>query len=125
MATVSINGTTKNKPRLDLDGYSYIMDRSTNDKTYWRCIKYSSDCCRSRLHTSILTNAIMKPPSEHTCKVDGTALQLRIFNEHVAHRATNTQETPDIIVTNCYKGRNEQQLSFLMKFFIFYWRRYV
>ncbi|CAF3622430.1 unnamed protein product [Rotaria socialis] len=111
MATFLINGTTKNKPRLDCDGYSYIMDRSTNDKTYWRCIKYSSDCCRSRLHTCILTNTIVKPPSEHICKVDGTTLQLRMFNEHVAHRAVNTQETPDIIVTNCYKGMFDPSIA--------------
>jgi FLYWCH zinc finger domain len=106
MATISNNGTTKNKPRLDHDGYSYIMDRSTNEKTYWRCIKYSSDHCRSRLHTCILTNVIAKPPSEHTCKLDGTTMQLRVFNEHIANRAINTQETPETIITNCYKGKN-------------------
>jgi len=106
MATIPNNGTTKNKPRLDYENHSYIMDRSTNEKTYWRCIKYSSDCCRSRLHTCNLTNAIVKPPSEHTCKIDGTTIELRIFNEQVAHRAVNTQETPDTIITNCYKGTN-------------------
>lgn len=104
MAAFSKSGTTKSKPRLDLDGHSYIMDRSTATKTYRRCIKYSSDRCHSRLHTCILTNVIVKPPSEHTCKVDGTTLQLRIFSERVAYRALNTQETPDATVTNCYKG---------------------
>ncbi|CAF2161520.1 unnamed protein product [Rotaria magnacalcarata] len=70
MTTIPSNGTTKNKPRLDHDGYSYIMDRSTSEKNYWRCIKYYSDRCHSRLHTCISTNAIVKPPSEHTCKVN-------------------------------------------------------
>ncbi|CAF1251013.1 unnamed protein product [Adineta ricciae] len=107
MATISNNGTTKNKPRLDLGGYSYIKDRSSDEKTYWRCIKYSLDRCRSRLHTCILTNAIKKSPTKHTCKVDGTTLQLRIFNEHIAHRAVSTQETPDTIISNCYKATDE------------------
>jgi hypothetical protein len=43
MATVSNTGTTKQKPRLDLDGYSYIIDRSTSEKTYWGCIKFYSN----------------------------------------------------------------------------------
>jgi hypothetical protein len=104
MATISSSGTTKRKPRLDYDGFSYVTDRVTSEKTYWRCIKYSSDRCRSRLHTCVLTNNIVKAPTEHTCKVDGTTLQIRSFNEQIAHRAINTQETPDSIVTNSYKG---------------------
>lgn len=105
MPTVSHNGTTKNKPRLDHDGYSYIMDRSTDDKTYWRCIKYFSDRCRSRLHTCVLAHTIVKPPSEHTCKFDGTSIERRIFNVYILDRAVNTQEIPDTIVVNGYKGR--------------------
>ncbi|CAF4499658.1 unnamed protein product [Rotaria socialis] len=103
--------TTKNKPRLDHDGYSYIMDRSTSEKNYWRCIKYFSDQCHSRLHTCIFTNAIVKPPSEHTCKVNGTTLELRVFNELVADRAINTQETPDTIITNCYKNISDRSIA--------------
>jgi hypothetical protein len=89
MATIPSSGTTQRKPRLDFDGFAYITNRVTSEETYWRCTKYSSDCCRSRLHT---------------CKVDGTTLQIRSFNEQIAHRAINTQEIPDIIVTNSYKG---------------------
>ncbi|CAF2089247.1 unnamed protein product [Rotaria magnacalcarata] len=110
MTTISNNGTTKNKPRLDHDGYSYIMDRSTREKKYWRCIKYYSDRCHSRLHTCIFTNAIIKPPSEHTCKIDGTTLEIRVFNEQIAHRAVNTQETPDTIITNCYKDISDPSI---------------
>ena len=31
--------TTKLKPRLDLNEYSYLMDQLMNDKTYWSCIQ--------------------------------------------------------------------------------------
>ncbi|CAF1271497.1 unnamed protein product [Adineta ricciae] len=55
MATISNCGTTKRKPRLDFDDHSYIVDRSKGEKTYWRCIKYSSDRSRSRLHTCNFT----------------------------------------------------------------------
>lgn len=111
MATVSNNGTTKQKPCLDYNGYSYVMDRSTSEKTYWRCIKYSSDRCHSRLHTSVLTRDIVKPPTEHTCRVDGTTLELRKFCENIVDRALNTQETPDTIVTNCYRGMHTKFLA--------------
>ena len=29
---------------------------------------------------------------------------MRLFSQQVADHALNTQETPDIIVTSCYKG---------------------
>ena len=80
MATVSNYGTTKQKLRLDYNGYSYIKDRATNEKIYWRCIKYSSHHCHSRLHTCIITNNIIKPPTEHTCK----------FDEKIIDHACNT-----------------------------------
>ena len=105
MATIVNNGTRKQKPRLDLNGYSYIMDRSTNGKTYWRYINYYSRHCRSRLHTCIITNNIVKPPTDHTCKFNGTTFELRKFNKEITSRALSTQETPDTIITHCYKGK--------------------
>ena len=105
MATIVNNGTTEQKPRLDLRGYSYIMDRSTCGKTYWPCINYYAHHCRSRLHTCIITNNVVKPPTDHTCKFDGTTLELQKFDEQIISRALNTQETTDIIITHCYKGQ--------------------
>ena len=96
---------------------SYIIDRSTNEKIYWRCMKYFSDRCRFRLHTCTLTNVSVKTPTEHTCKVDGTTLQLSIFNERIVHRALNTQETPDTTTTSCFRGKNK---SFFFSNIFFY-----
>ena len=45
MFSITQHGTTKQRARLDLDGYSYVKDRAVNEKIYWRCIKYSSDQC--------------------------------------------------------------------------------
>ncbi|CAF1149247.1 unnamed protein product [Rotaria sordida] len=111
MAAISKNGTTKQKPRLDLDGYSYIKDRSTNEKTYWRCIKYSTHRCRSRLHTCVITNNTIKTPTEHTCKSDAISFEQRKFDERIAHRARFTQEAPDLIVTDSYKGMTDQAIA--------------
>jgi hypothetical protein len=57
---------TKQKPRLDFDGRSYVKDPSTSEKTYWRYIKYLMHNCHSRIHT---------------CKTDRTAFELRKFDE--------------------------------------------
>ena len=105
MATISNNGTTRQKPRLDVNGYSYIMDRSTSEKTYWRCIKSHSHHCHSRLHTCIITNNIIKPLTDHSCTFNGTTLEIRKFDQQISFRALNTQEKPDIIITHCYKGK--------------------
>ncbi|CAF3659895.1 unnamed protein product [Rotaria socialis] len=106
-----MNGTTKQKPCRNFKGYSYIKDRSTDTKTYWRCVNYLRDLCHSRLHTCIITNDVIKPPSEHTCKTDGPSLEIRKFNEELVHRARNTQEIPDIIVTNFYKALSDQGIA--------------
>jgi hypothetical protein len=43
--------------------------------------------CYSRLCTCIITNDIIKSPTDHTCKTDGTAFELGKFDEPIAHRA--------------------------------------
>ena len=105
MATISNNGTTRQKPRLDVNGYSYIMDRSASEKTYWRCIKSHSHRCHSRLRTYIITNNIIKPPTDHSYTFNGTTLEIRKFDQQISFQALNTRETPDIIITHCYKGK--------------------
>ena len=104
MFTISQYGTTKQRARLDLDGYSYVKDRTVNEKIYGRCIKYSSDQCRSQLHTCISNASILKLPTEHTCKFDATSNEIRNFFQQIAARAINTQETPEAIISHCYKG---------------------
>ncbi|CAF1509673.1 unnamed protein product [Rotaria sordida] len=111
MVTISTFGTTKRKPLLDYNGHSYVKDRSTTEKIYCRCSRYSIQHCRSRLHTCILTNNIVKPPTEHSCTFDGTTLELRKFDQQLIDRAKSTQEAPDMIVTNCIKGMSDQAVS--------------
>lgn len=104
MLTISQQGTTKQRPRLDLDGFSYVKDRTTGEKIYWRCIKYKADNCHARLHTCLESTTILKNPGEHSCKVDATEKNIRLFSQQVAERALTTQETPEMIITQCYKG---------------------
>ena len=105
MTTISNNSRTRQKPPLDINGYSYIMNRSTSEKTYWCCIKSHSHHCHSRLHTCIITNNIIKPPIDHSCTFNGTTLEIRKFDQKISFRALITQETPDFIITHRYIGK--------------------
>ncbi|CAF3823462.1 unnamed protein product [Rotaria sp. Silwood1] len=88
------------------------MDRSTREKTYWRCINYHSHNCHSRPHTCIITNNVIKSPTEHTGKFSGTTLTLRKFDKQIISPAPlNTQETPYIIIMYCYKGLSDPALA--------------
>ncbi|CAF0856031.1 unnamed protein product [Didymodactylos carnosus] len=81
-------------------------NRFTENKTYWRCIYYNSQKCHARLHTCNITNNVITPPSDHTCKSNGITGELRKFNEDLWYRTMNTQETPDLIITHCCKKCN-------------------
>ncbi|CAM4890946.1 unnamed protein product [Rotaria socialis] len=100
MFTISQSGTSKQRPRLDLDEFSYVRDRIISDKIYWRCIKCKSDHCHARLHTCLESKTILKHPSGHICKFDATENQVCQFSQQVAARALNTQENPDVILSD-------------------------
>ena len=110
MTTISTFGTTK-KPLLKYAGHFYVKDWSTAEKTYWRCIKYSTQYCHSRLHTCLFTNNITKAPTKHSCTFDGTTLELRKFDQVFIDRAKNTQETLDTIITKCIRVREGSSLA--------------
>jgi hypothetical protein len=74
MAAIVNNGTTKQKPRLDLNGYSYIMDRSTNEKTYWRCINYY-------LFLRWFLNVLNIPVLNNHC-AERSVLKIPVLNVH-------------------------------------------
>ena len=99
MLTISQNGISKQRPRLDLGGFSYVKDRITNEKVYWRYIKYKSDHCHAHLRTCLESTTILKQPAERTYKFDTTENQIHLFSQQGPDRARNTEETPNIIVT--------------------------
>ncbi|CAF1512237.1 unnamed protein product [Didymodactylos carnosus] len=109
--STSVLCTTKQKLRLELQGFSYIKDRFTENKTYWRCIYYNSQKCHARLHTCNVTNNVITPPSDHTCKSNGITGELRKFNEDLWYRTMNTQEIPDLIITYCCIGMSDEALA--------------
>ncbi|KYN21784.1 hypothetical protein ALC57_05190 [Trachymyrmex cornetzi] len=43
--------STKNKNLLVYSGYIFVKDYKKKEKIYWKCVKYSTDKCRGRVHT--------------------------------------------------------------------------
>ena len=100
--------TTKGRPLMILDGLLYIQDRRTDTKTYWRCENHKTFNCHFRIHTcnESVTETHVKILKQHgnhatSCKKDLIKLSLRRFHEDIADRAKNTQETTDIVLTQC------------------------
>lgn len=44
----------KGKPKLIYDGYSYLLNNTNNDKTYWLCSRNRFKKCKARVITSSL-----------------------------------------------------------------------
>ncbi|CAF3804450.1 unnamed protein product [Rotaria sordida] len=100
--------TTKGRPLMILDGFSYIQDRRSDTKTYWRCENHKTFNCHFRIHTcnESVTKThvkILKQHGDHTasCKRDFIKLSLRKFHEDIADRGKNTQETTDTVLIQC------------------------
>jgi hypothetical protein len=78
--------TRKGRPLMIIDGYRYTQDRRTDDKTYWHC---------NGKHTT-------------SCNRDPIKISLRKFNENIADRANNTQETTDAVLSPCISKLADQ-----------------
>ncbi|CAF3908176.1 unnamed protein product [Rotaria sordida] len=105
---VEFTVTTKDRPLMIIDGYCYIQDRRTDDKTYWRCENHKTFNCHYRIHTcnSTITSThvkILKQNGNHTtsCSRDQIKISLRKFRENIVDRTYNTQESTDRVLSHC------------------------
>ena len=106
--SVQFTTTAKGRPLMVIDGYSYIRDRQTDEKTYWRCGNHRKFNCHYRIHTcNFTTNAahanILKCNGVHTtsCHRDPLEISLRKFHEDLIDRTKTTQESNDIVLSKC------------------------
>ncbi|CAF2528246.1 unnamed protein product [Rotaria sp. Silwood2] len=100
--------TKRGRPLMIIDGYSYVQDRRTDDKTYWRCENHKTFNWHYRIHTcnSTITTThvkILKQNGNHTtsCNRDQIKISLRKFRENLVDRTHNTQESTDTVLSQC------------------------
>ena len=75
-----ITASNRGKPILSCEGHEYNVKMQSNDKTYWRCIKYYSLKYKATIITE--NGQIVKPPNEHVHEVDhGKCLARETLNE--------------------------------------------
>ena len=53
--SVQFTTTAKGRSLMVIDGYSYVRDRQTDEKTYWRCENHKKFNCHYRIHTCNFT----------------------------------------------------------------------
>lgn len=49
----NVDFSTKGKPKMVLDGYSYFQNTKSKDKIYWLCAKNRIQKCKARVITSL------------------------------------------------------------------------
>ena len=59
---MEITKTTRGSKKIILDGYTYILDRKRDNKSYWRC----SDRVKCRSRHTLNGNEIANPATKHS-----------------------------------------------------------
>src|SRR5699024_221738 len=89
---------TTNKSRRELihNGYRYQLERTTNEKTIWKCALHYKVRCPGRVH---VVDGLVEVRSDHGHAPDiGMVKARQIVNEDLKDRAATTTEPPSRIV---------------------------
>lgn len=86
--------TERGGKKLLFEGYAYIIDRTRESKTYWRCAYCNN--CNARLTT--IDKVISRTPSEHShppAPIENRALKVK---EQIKLIAARSEEMPSSII---------------------------
>lgn len=112
----TISKTEKNKPLLLSNGFCYIIDRSTDKKTYWKCELSRTDKCKGRLHTDLQFTTILSDASEHNHPGSAVKVEVRLFNEKIRERAVETTESTQEVIDHCLTDASDPMVARLPNF---------
>ena len=87
MSTFTFSTTEKNKPLLLGKGFSYTIDITTNDKTYWKCEHARKFKCKGRMHTNYTHTILSHENDNHKHPGNPVSTEIRVFEEKIRHRA--------------------------------------
>lgn len=112
----TLTTTEKNKPLLMLGGFCYVVDRSTDKKTYWKCEHARREKCKGRVHTDLNFTAILSEPSEHNHPASAVKVEVRLFQEKIRKRAVDTTENTQDVIDHCLTNASDQMVARLPNF---------
>ena len=116
MSSITIATTEKNKPLLICKGFNYTIDRINDKKTYWKCKYCRTMKCKGRMHTDIKFTTILNEIGIHKHPEVAANTEVRLFNDKVRSRATNTNESTQNVIDNCLKISSDQMVARLLHF---------
>jgi len=101
MSTFVLSKTQKNKPLLLSNGFSYTIDKKTDEKIYWKCESARTLKCKGRIHTDSLSTIILHETNNHNHLGNAVSSEIRIFEEKIRDRAINYNESTQTVIDNC------------------------
>ncbi|CAF0961485.1 unnamed protein product [Rotaria sordida] len=75
MSTFTLSTSQKNKSLLLSKGFSYIIDKTTIDKTYWKCEHARKRKCKGRVHTDYINTTLLYDNDNHNHSESGEMMQ--------------------------------------------------
>ncbi|CAF1451598.1 unnamed protein product [Rotaria magnacalcarata] len=116
MSTFTLSKTQKNKPLLLSKGFTYTIDKTTDEKTYWKCEHVRKLKCKGRVHTNSINTAFLYENDNHNHNGNAFSIEIRLFEEKVHDRATNSNETTQAVIDNCLTNLSDHAVARLPEF---------
>ncbi|CAF1541239.1 unnamed protein product [Adineta ricciae] len=126
--SVTITKTSKEKPLLIYNGYSYTIDQKNETKILWKCIYARKYVCHGRLHTK-LNYEFIKTVGQHENHIGNSKDEAtRKYYEHLRSECQQNQTTTHNVLTQTNIGVPDEVLVCLpstsnLKRNIRHWRR--
>lgn len=90
--------SNRGKRQLLHNGFIYLKEKQTIDKTIWRCIEYESSRCLGRCHTA--NNEVIWSSDNHNHVVQTAKIKAKQIRIKVKELASTQQENPQQIIAN-------------------------
>ena len=101
MPTLTLSTTQKNKPLLLCKGCTYTIDKTTNNKTYWKCEHAQKFKCKGGVHINYMNTVLLYKNDSHNHSGNAASIEIRLFKEQVRDRATNSNKSTQAVIDNC------------------------
>ncbi|CAF1486571.1 unnamed protein product, partial [Rotaria sordida] len=101
MSTFRLSTTQRNKSLLLCKGFSYTIDKTTNDKIYWKCEFARTLECKDRIHTDPINTIILHQNNNHNHLENAVSNEFQLFEEKIPDGAVNYNESTQTIIDNC------------------------
>jgi len=116
MSTFLLSKTQKNKPLLLCNGFSYTIDKKTDEKIYWKCESAQTLKCKGRIHTDSLSTIILHETNNHNHLGNAVSSEIRIFEEKIRDRAINYNESTQTVIDNCLMNLSDNAVARIPNF---------